>query len=754
MKYTLIILVFLATIICPAPAQELIIPTPQKTTGLNGEFTFNAKTKVFTTDSIQQNASSELRRLMLNSALLSLRTAKKQPKKNAVCYQFNPKLTHEAYILEITPDLITIQASDSGGYFYATQSLLQLLPTDIYVEKKNQTEVWSAPALLIEDAPRFQYRGFMLDVSRFFLPKDKVFKILDFMALHKLNKFHWHLVDDNGWRLEIKRYPRLTTIGSSKPARAQQLFQMQPAPQATEPIINGGFYTQDDVREIVAYAAKRCIEIIPEIEMPAHTSSSLRAYPELACPIEKTRFSVYCAGKDEVFDFLQNVIDEVITLFPSSYIHIGGDEANKEDWRRCSACQQRMKDNQIPNEEELQSYFIKRINTYLQLKGKKLMGWDELVDSELPANSTIFGWRGLGHNAIKAAQKGHPIVLTPAKKFYLIRYQGPQWFEPFTYFGDNTLADIYNYKIEDSGVTPELSHLVLGLQAGLWTEFIYSWENAQYMISPRLAALAENAWCTHPKDWQHFLKRLDHLTTIYEKQEIPYATSMFNLYHTIEPLDGQLYASVSCIRPDVQIRYTMNGEYPGPTSPIYTNKVPVKKGDLFQAATFIGNNRKGAVLQLNTTFNKATGTKVISLHPNAFVLTNGLTGSDKCTDGEFLDTFNEDMSFTIDLGQKTDFSKIELGTMINAGMRICLPKEVIIETSDNNSDYQPLTKKVFNEDLIFTASFIKYLIEIDNFEPKTTRYLRFTLKNPGKCPVGHLMEGSDTRMAIDEVIIE
>ena len=429
MKNIFILLVLFAAINNQCFAQELIIPTPQQTATLNGEFAFNSKTVVYTTDTIQQNASRALICLMRNSALFSLNTVKKQPKKNAVCYQFNPKLSNEAYILEVAPNLITIQASGSAGYFYATQSLLQLLPTAIYSEKNNDTVHWNVPALRIKDSPRFAYRGFMLDVSRFFLPKDKILKVLDFMALHKLNKFHWHLVDDTGWRLEIKRYPRLTNIGASRPLSPHRLFHMQPIPQIGEPTLNEGFYTQEDVKEIVDYAAKRSIEVIPEIEMPAHTNSSLTAYPELACPNinhyigtllganGKNASAIYCAGKDEVFEFLQNVIDEVATLFPSPYIHIGGDEADKEYWRKCPKCQQRMKDNNIPNEEELQSYFIRRINKYLQSKGKRLMGWDELADSELPESSIIFGWRGLGNGAKKAAQKGHSVILTPARIF-------------------------------------------------------------------------------------------------------------------------------------------------------------------------------------------------------------------------------------------------------------------------------------------------------------------------------------------------
>lgn len=752
----------MSTIWCNA--QELIVPAPQHAIATKGEFVFTTKTVIYLTNSDQQQAAAEMIRLMRNSALLTLNTVDKQPRKNAVCYQFNPSLPKEGYILEITPQLIRIEASDHAGYHYATQSLLQLLPVDIFAEKSNNIQKWSVPALQIKDAPRFSYRGFMLDVSRFFMPKDKILKVLDYMSLHKLNKFHWHLVDDNGWRLEIKRYPRLTSVGASRVER-EQFFSLRPAPLQGEPTVDNGFYTQEDVKEVVAYAAERCIEIIPEIEMPAHSNAALAAYPELACPVVdhfigtlpgangRNASAVFCAGEEQVFDFLQNILDEVITLFPSSYIHIGGDEVDKSNWQACSKCQQRMKDNNIPNEAELQSYFIRRINTYLQSKDKKLMGWDELVDSELPENATIFGWRGKGTNAAKAAQQGHPVVLTPARIFYINRYQGPQWFEPYTSFGNNTLADVYKYEIADSDITPELQPYVLGLQASLWTEFIYSWENMQYMVFPRLAALAENAWSSQPKDWQGFLKRLDHLTRIYDVKGIAYATSMYNLNHKVEPRDGRLYASVSCIRPDVEIRYTTTGEYPNATSSLYTGEMGLKEGDHFQAATFQKGERKGTVLQLNTLFNKATGARVISPHPNSYVLTNGLLGSERYSDGEYLEIYDNDIDFILDLGRITDFSAIKIGMMVNAGMRACLPGEILLEVSDDNKHYRALSNKQTDESA-FAIPFQRTTITIDNFEPTACRYIRIKLINPGKYPTGHQLEGSSTRMALDEVMIE
>jgi hexosaminidase len=284
----------------------------------------------------------------------------------------------------------------------------------------------------------------------------------------------------------------------------------------------GGFYTQEEIREMVAFAQERHIEIIPEIEMPAHTNSSLAAYPELACSVVEKPITVlpglntkqaaiiYCAGKDEVFDFLEDVIDEVAELFPAKYIHLGGDEANKTHWEKCPDCQARMKAEKLPNEEELQSYFMKRMSRYVQSKGKEVMGWDELTNSEIPEDAIIYGWRGEGDAALIAARKGHRFVMTPAKILYLIRYQGPQWFEPLTYFGNNTLKDVYDYEPVQADWEEGVDTLLMGIQGSLWTEFCQTPEDVEYLLFPRLAAVAERSWSPKSSsNWEAFLPALD-----------------------------------------------------------------------------------------------------------------------------------------------------------------------------------------------------------------------------------------------------
>lgn len=744
--------------------KELILPTPTSVTAGEGEFSLNAKTRIVVADEAQTKAAKILAAKMRVAALYDLQLVAKSPKNNAVVYRHCDTIPSEGYVLTVDKSLVTIRASDAAGYFYATQSLLQLLPEDVFATSA-KPQRWSVPAVTIYDSPKYAYRGFMLDAARYFVPKDKVLRMLDYMALHKLNRLHWHLVDDNGWRLEIKKYPLLTSIGGFRTER-QQMFPMRTNPTPGEPTTTGGFYTQDDVREVVTYAKALNIEVIPEIEMPAHTNSSLAAYPNLACPIVdyylgttpgsggKHASAIYCAGREQTFEFLQSVMDEVMELFPSKYIHIGGDEAWKDNWEKCPLCQKRMADNGIENEAELQSYFIQRINAYIQSHGRSIMGWDELVDSRLPEGAVIFGWRGMGASAVKAAAAGHQVVLTPAMAFYLIRYQGPQWFEPYTYFGNNTLADVYDYHPSKSGITKELEPMVMGVQGSLWSEFIYSWENLQYMAFPRLAAVAECGWSSHAKDWPDFLKRLDHMTAIYDRVGVNYARSMFNLFHKVEGRGGKLYATVWCLRPDVDIRYTVDGSVPTSAAPIYKGEVELTDGVLFQAATFVGTTRAGAVLPLRPIRNLATGHAVRSESANVAVVTNGILGSERYTDGEFLDVYDSDVEFTIDLGCERKVSSISISMLINAGMRTHLPRRISVLASRDAESGNELTQREYSDSEIFPNTFSRTMIELADFEPTTTRYLTFKLQNPGDCPSWHPAAGGQTRIAVDEVIVK
>ncbi|MGL5788006.1 MAG: beta-N-acetylhexosaminidase [Bacteroidales bacterium] len=760
-----LLIITLLSLLCGSIYSRVsVLPKPEQVKEMEGEFAFNKHTKVYYDTEEQKEATSFFIQKLGLAMGSELQTSARIPKKNALVFKYTDGIEDEGYTLLVTPERIQIEASSKSGFFYASQTLMQLLPVDIFRSVTLPEVEWAVPAVEIQDSPKYPYRGFMLDVARYFLPKDEVLKLIDYMAIHKINKLHWHLVDDNGWRIEIKKYPLLGTVGGYRVKR-EGLFPHRQNPKPGEPTPVGGFYSQDEIREVVKYAQDRCIEVIPEIEMPAHTVSSLAAYPHLTCPVVnefigtlpgiggKNASIIYCAGNDQVFDFLQDVIDEVSDLFPSNYIHIGGDEAWKDNWKKCPLCQKRMKEANIPNEEELQSYFIRRMNAYIKTKGKSLMGWDELTDSEIPEGATIFGWRGFGQSAAKAARKGHDVVLTPARIMYLIRYQGPQWFEPFTYFGNNTLRDVYNYEVGMSDFTPELMSRIKGLQASMWTEFINSPEELQYMVFPRLAALADIAWSKQDKDWPDFLTRLDKMSKLYDITGVNYAQSMFNIFHKISAGERGLCVDLSCIRPDVQIRYTLDGTMPSMNSPVFNGNLALNKGEVLLAQTFLSGEPKGQLLSLVPQFSLATGAKINGNAENMDCLVNGILGTERYTDGEYVNVYDQDLTFTMDLHAQKNISKIILGSLINAGMAVCYPESVLIESSQDGENFSLLTERFFDPSERFPNSFTKSQLIFDDFQSLQTQFIRISVKKPGLLPEGTPREQQIGRMAFDEVLI-
>mgnify|MGYP001635096069 FL=1 len=535
-----------------------------------------------------------------------------------------------------------------------------------------------------------------------------------------------------------------------------------------EPTPIGGFYTQEDIKEMVSYAADRQIEIIPEIDMPAHSNAALAAYPQLVCPVVNCYIGVvpglggsnsgviYCAGKDTVFTFLQDVLDEVMAIFPSRYIHLGGDEAQKGYWKKCPLCQERMKKEHLANEEDLQGYFMKRMSDYVRSKGREVIGWDELTNSSfLPEGVIIQGWRGFGAAALKAAEKGHQFIMTPARIMYLIRYQGPQWFEPQTYFGNNTLKDVYDYEPVQADWKPEYASLLMGVQASMWTEFCNKPEDVDYLVFPRLAALAEVAW-TQPahKDWTSFLKGLDAYNEHLTAKGIVYARSMYNIQHTVTPNDGILEVELECIRPDMEIHYTTDGSEPTATSPLYEKKVPVKETLTLKSATFAQGRQMGKTLILPVRWNLATAKPVLGINPAEKLLTNGIRGSLKYSDFEWCSwTNNDSVSFTIDLLKPEVLNTLTLGCITNNGMAIHKPASVKVEVSDDNSNFREAAMQSFTPEEIFReGNFIENLpLKLGGTQG---RYVRVSAKGPGVCPASHVRSGQASRIFFDEVMLE
>lgn len=738
-----------------------IVPTPLSMEKGTGSFTFGPNT-VITVPTEEQKPVAGL------FASLFTRSAGFTPKvqvgtEGDVCLELDKNLPEDAYEMQVSSGQIRVKASDSKGLFYGLQNLRLLLPPAIESSTAQDTVEWTVPEMTVKDAPRFGYRGFMLDVSRYFLPKEELLRMIDCMALLKLNRLHLHLTDDNGWRLEIKKYPKLTEVGAWKVDRQHLPFPERRNPKRGEPATVGGYYTQADMKEIIAYAADRQIEIIPEIDIPAHSNAALASYPEYACPVVKDFIGVipglggknaeiiFCGGNEKTYEFLQDVLDEVIALFPSRYIHLGGDEATKTNWKKCPLCQARIREEHLADEEALQGYFMGRMSDYVRSKGKEVMGWDELTNSKLPEDAIIFGWQGFGNAALKAAEQGHRFVMTPARVAYLIRYQGPQWFEPLTYFGNNTLKRLFDYEPVQEGWKPEYEKLLMGVQASMWTEFCNKPEDVFYLVFPRLAALAEIAWVPkNQKDWNVFLKGLDNYTAHLEQKDVVYARSMFNIQHRIIPNDnGALTLTLECERPDVDIHYTLDGTEPTATSPRYTQALTLKENVTVKAATFAGNEQQGKTLILPVEWNKATAKPLVNAASGMEVLVNGLRGSLKQTDFEW---YTGAMSVTVDLQQPEDIRSCTAGCITNYGMAVHKPKSMTVELSDDNLHFKEAGKLTFTDDEIFReGNFIEDLrIDVDHAR---ARYIRFTFEAPSNCPADHVRPGQPSRVYLDELII-
>jgi hexosaminidase len=480
-----------------------IIPRPARISQSEGSFTLNPSTCLQV--SPDARAIGEYLSMVLPFTLKIEEKSDLAPSSNRILITtrgFEPLASREGYRLTISPSEIVLQAAQASGLFYGVQSLRQLLsPTD-----------HSFPSLFIEDWPRFPWRGLMLDVGRHLFPMDFIKRLIDTMALHKFNTLHWHLTDDQGWRIEIKQYPKLTEIGayrSASPYMAER--------DRLDGIPYGGFYTQDQVLEVVAYAASRFITVVPEIEMPGHSVAALASYPELGCtggPYQVRPFwgieeDVYCAGNDQTFIFLQNILDEVMSLFPGEFIHIGGDECPKNRWQNCPKCQAAIRKNGLKDEHELQSYFVRRIEAYLNQKGRRLIGWDEILEGGLAPKASVMSWRGI-QGGIEAARQGHNVVMTPTAFCYFDYYYSEDISqEPPAIGGFVPLEKVYVFEPVPSELNQGEAKLILGAQGNLWTEYISTPELAEYMLHPRAAALSEVVWSpAEGRNYADFLQRL------------------------------------------------------------------------------------------------------------------------------------------------------------------------------------------------------------------------------------------------------
>ncbi len=511
-----------------------IIPAPASLVMLKGQFTVSEKTGIIVSPLVDETSLSAdfLAGLLKTSTSFTIPVSEGVKGRNGdifISIDTSLNLGAEGYNLEVTTRKVMLTAPTYAGLFHGVQTIRQLLPPQVEIPGGLTTDISAAiPACIIRDQPRFSYRGLHLDVCRHIFTVEAIKKYIDMLALHKMNTFHWHLTDDQGWRIEIKKYPELTVTGSQRKETLIGHGGRPPFEYDGKPY--GGFYTQEQVKEIVRYASDRFITVIPEIEMPGHAQAALAAYPVFSCtgkPVEVvTRWGVFedvfCAGKDTTFAFLEDVLAEVIELFPSEYIHIGGDECPKDRWEKCPACQKRIKDEGLNNEMELQSYLVKRIETYLNSKGKNIIGWDEILEGGLAPGATVMSWRGT-EGGIAAAKQGHDVIMTPVSHLYLDYYQCEPEGEPLGIGGYSPLEWVYSFEPLPDELTPEEKKHILGLQGNVWTEYISTPEHLQYMAFPRAFAVAETGWTPMlKKDFEDFLARFSVLRTRYDLMGINY----------------------------------------------------------------------------------------------------------------------------------------------------------------------------------------------------------------------------------------
>ena len=675
---------------------------------------------------------------------------------------YDETIGDEGYKIDINGNGLVVSANNPAGILYGSQTIYQLLSTHANGR---------LPGLQITDYPRFGYRGLHLDVSRHFFSIEFIYKLIDQMAKHKLNVFHWHLIDDQGWRLEIKKYPKLTEVGAWRVDMSDIHWNARPLVNDPENATYGGYYTQDEVRELVAYAAERNITVMPEIEMPAHVMSALAAYPELSCTGENLGVPpggvwpithIYCAGNDDVFVFLENVLLEVMELFPSEFIHIGGDEADKTEWKSCPKCQARIRNEGLADEEELQSYFITRMEKFLNAHGRQLMGWDEILEGGLAPNATVMSWRGEA-GGIKAAQMGHTVVMTPVSHCYFDYYQGDPDLEPTAFGGFIPLAKVYSYEPIPAELTPEEGKLVLGAQANVWTEYMPVSSHVEYMVFPRLAALAEVVWSpAEHRNWGEFSRRMQAQYKRYAKQDINYSLSAFQVRAVPEVnLDEKsLQITLETEVYDPEIRYTTDGSEPKARSPLYTGPIEIDRTATLKAAVFENGRSMEQVMKREYFLHKAFAGDIQLKYPNSpqydahgeHSLLNGIRGTRSFSDGNWKGFRGNDLVATIDLGKSTSIERISVDALQTFGSWIFLPQWVLFEVSSNGTDFLLLDELQNEYDIYDPERTIR--IYSTQTSANDVRFVRVTVKNQGVCPPGHSGEGQPAWLFVSEIIVE
>ena len=668
----------------------------------------------------------------------------------------------EAYQLKVDASQVVISSPSEAGVFYGIQTLRKAVD----VAEGSNVEL---PAVEIKDQPRFGYRGMMLDVGRHFFSMDEIKTYIDMMALHNINRFHWHLSEDQGWRIEIKKYPKLTEIGSM---RKETVIGHNSGKYDGKPY--GGFYTQEQAKEIVAYAAERYITVIPEIDLPGHMQAALAAYPELGCtggPYEVwTQWgvsdNVLCAGNDQTIQFIKDVLAEIVEIFPSEYIHVGGDECPKVKWSTCPKCQARIKalglksDNKHTKEERLQSYVIHEAEEFLNSKGRKMIGWDETLEGGLAPNATVMSWRGEA-GGIEAAKQHHDVVMTPNTYLYFDYYQSKDTeTEPMAIGGYLPIERVYSYEPMPKSLSPEEQKYIVGVQANLWTEYIPDFKQVQYMVLPRMAALSESQWCApEKKNYEAFLQRVSRLVNIYAKNGWNYATHIFDVMLDLKPNTetGTLDAVARTID-NAPIYYTLDGSEPTTASEKYTDIIKIDKPCTLRTVA-IRPSGSSKITKDEISFSRSSMKPITMLQPinkqyefsGATVLVDGMTGNMNYKTGRWIAFYTNDLEAVIDLKEATEISSMTLHTCVEKGDWIFDTRGITVSVSDDNQTFKEVASEAYPAMKESDPNQI-YTHEL-KFDPVKTRYVKVKALSEQKIPSWHGGKGNPGFLFVDEIIL-
>lgn len=745
-----------------------IIPRPQQVNVSNdAPFTLSAKTVIsLGTNSQDMKRNANMLASYIEQATGIRPAIGKSKNGTAIVLTIDKTIANaEGYKLDADAKQIRIAGASAAGVFYGIQTLRKSLP-----HVNGKASKVSIPAVHIADAPRFAYRGTHLDVSRHFVTADSVRQFIDMLALHNINRFHWHLTDDQGWRIEIKKYPLLTQIGSK---RAQTVIGHNSGKYDGKPY--SGFYTQKQIRDIVKYAADRYITIVPEIDLPGHMQAALAAYPDMGCtggPYEVWQKwgvsdNVLCAGNDKTLTFIDNVLKEITQLFPSKYIHVGGDECPKTQWQKCPKCQARIKALNLEAkdghsaEERLQSYIITHASNYLKSLGRNTIGWDEILEGGLAEGATVMSWRGES-GGIAAAKQHHDVVMTPNSYLYFDYYQSlDKDNEPLAIGGYLPLETVYSYEPMPKELTADEARHIIGVQANIWTEYMPTFKQMQYMALPRLAALSEVQWSQPAlKDYTSFTNRLTEFTHMYDRLGYNYAKHLYNVaIHVDSDNKWREILIHMTTAGKAEIRYTLDGTEPTVNSTLYTGAIVLQKSAKIRAAAF-RDGKRSSVTSQDISFNKATACPVELLQPThknytykgGATLTDGLLGDKGFGTGRWLGFSGNDLEAVIDLKQNTDVSSVSLNTCVDKGSWIFDARNIEVSVSADGKSFTKVASKSLPALEEQTPDNI-YTYEL-TFPQTTTRYVKVTATSEHNIPEWHGGKGKPAFLFVDEISVK